>query len=275
MIADALSAELLKLSRNRWTAFWAFAFPPIAGLVFGVLTALMAGSAGEGLPPLPAAPLTDVLNGLGLSGNVVANLFLIAGAASLFAGEYRWETWRAILPRTERSAILIGKMATFAIAISLSIAASGFAGVLVGFFETAISGLAPNWPSIGLGATLLTLGAAFAISLAQALWIAALVAALAVTTRSLMAATIGTFVVLIAFGVLATTISQDDLGLAIVTMPNVASGLLRASTSAALNGAPLTGGEYVAASAIVLPLSAAFLFAFALLVFRRQDLARE
>lgn len=276
MIGDALSAELLKLSRNRWTAFWAFCFPPIAGLAFGVLTTLMTRSAAEDLPALPAAPLSDVMNGLGLSGNVIANLFLIAGAASLFAGEYRWETWRAILPRTERHAILVGKMLTFAIAMSLSLFAAGLAGLVVGLFEAAVGGVAPTWPESGLGAAL-ALGAAFAISLMQALWISALVAALAVATRSLLAATMGTFIVLVGFGFLATALlSMGEPKVEMVAMPNVASGFLREWAGAALNGAASAdGGQFVIASAIVLPLSAVLIFAAALAMFQRQDLARE
>jgi len=46
--------------------------------------------------------------------NPLALLFLLIGAASLYTGDYRWETWRLISARNGRAPLLLGKVLTFA-----------------------------------------------------------------------------------------------------------------------------------------------------------------
>ncbi|MFN3536026.1 MAG: hypothetical protein ACK4Y4_01095, partial [Brevundimonas sp.] len=42
-------------------------------------------------------------------------LFILIGAATLFAGDYRWETWRLIRARNRRSNLILGKLAALVI----------------------------------------------------------------------------------------------------------------------------------------------------------------
>ncbi|MCF8509803.1 MAG: hypothetical protein K9G83_13760, partial [Hyphomonadaceae bacterium] len=37
MISQAFGAEIFKLSRNRWSLFWAFGFMPVFGLASGLI----------------------------------------------------------------------------------------------------------------------------------------------------------------------------------------------------------------------------------------------
>src|SRR4029453_7346398 len=46
--------------------------------------------------------------------NPLVLLFVLIGAATLYAGDYRWETWRLISARNTRTNLLLGKLATVA-----------------------------------------------------------------------------------------------------------------------------------------------------------------
>lgn len=276
MIGEALSAELLKLRRNRVSAFWAYAFTPIATLVFGALMSTLVHSSSGGFSDLMrAAPLGSMLGSLSAPANLFAHLFYILGAATLFAGEYRWETWRAILPRTERRIALIAKLCAFAIAAGVSIAACGAVGLLVGFYETAISGLAPLWPGVGAGEIVLALLLAFAASLLQLIWTAALTALAAVISRSLLGSAIGVFMVLAGLEIAGSRLSMTEANASVMLLPNLASRALRERAAELIGDADAVGAHLALPGAAALALSAALMMGAALFLFQRQDLARE
>ena len=105
MIADALHAELYKLSRNRWSKFWAFGFMPAFALASGLIEqAYYHFSMGDIIPY--AAPLWDSFSGFGTLSASIFQLCGIAGAAIIFGGEYRWETWRASLTPNDRMPLM-------------------------------------------------------------------------------------------------------------------------------------------------------------------------
>src|SRR5262245_24707400 len=119
MILEALRSEILKLTKNRWSMFWAFGFVPLFTLVIGLLFETFVRTTGNGPLANVTSPMNATLDGLSAFNNSFLQIFPIAGAAILFAGEYRWETWRAILPRNQRSAILVAKMLAFALAVAI------------------------------------------------------------------------------------------------------------------------------------------------------------
>ena len=88
MIGQAFGAEIFKLSRNRWSLFWAFGFMPVFGLVSGLIeeTAVRA-YVGDVLPY--ANPIRFAYDGLGTMQSSLFQIFAVVGAAILFAGEYR------------------------------------------------------------------------------------------------------------------------------------------------------------------------------------------
>lgn len=137
MLVDAIRAESYRLSKNRTALFWSLLFVPVVGLLISAATFIFAKAneaklAGK-LPPelgLNSAPL-DLGAGLVASAAEFANpavlMFVLIGAATVFAGDYRWETWRLTTARNRRPNLLLGKVV---VVVGLTIAAT--IAVLIG-----------------------------------------------------------------------------------------------------------------------------------------------
>ena len=191
MLADAIAAEIYKLSRH-WTAlFWGFCAVPLANLLFNLAlsTWLALHTSGVGLSLSISAGLGGkpalgpvILHAFTLSGSFFFQIFYLAGAAVLFAGEYRWETWRLLVPRNSRFNLLAAKFAVYGLATAASILALGAAAAIAALYDGLLAGVMPaglasNFP---LQAVIL-----FLICWAQLLLMGGFVALLAVATRAL------------------------------------------------------------------------------------------
>lgn len=124
MLADAIRAEGYRLARSRTTWFWSVLFVPIFGLVMSVIGNVVLKATGPSLmvngKPSPEVALAlaggpvDLGQGLVSTAGDLANpvilLFVLIGAATLYAGDYRWETWRLISARNSRDNLLLGKV---------------------------------------------------------------------------------------------------------------------------------------------------------------------
>jgi ABC-2 type transport system permease protein len=121
LLTDAVSSEAYRFFRNRMTVFWSVLFLPVLLLVVGsigqvFLKQKMASINVNGqLPPalLTSGPM-DLGHALVKSAGDLANpmllLFVLIGAATLYAGDYRWETWRLISARNARPNLILGKV---------------------------------------------------------------------------------------------------------------------------------------------------------------------
>lgn len=269
MIRQAINAEIFKLLRNRWTFFWAFvampAFALLAGLSEETLVRVFLGD------PLPYAnPIDNLFSGLLSMQSSIFQIFAIVGAATLFAGEYRWETWRAILPRTDRVAIMLAKLAVFALAIALCILASGLARFLVGLYDAALTGDA-DWPSTPwLG--LLT---GFVAAFLQIMVTAAFVMLAAVVTRSMMAAIVAPLVVVISLDITTIRIRLPDAELWVAALPNFASSSLSQQGLNLMGKADTIGTHLAGAGALAMIAWIVVLACTAIVLFQVQDLSRE
>ncbi|MDP2117259.1 MAG: hypothetical protein Q8J71_07685, partial [Brevundimonas sp.] len=110
MLVDAIRAEGFRLSKNRTALFWSLAFVPIISVAIGALTNfVLKGSetkilGDEKMPPELKAALgrgtldmgEALVTAAGNLANPLVLLFVLIGAATLYAGDYRWETWRLI-----------------------------------------------------------------------------------------------------------------------------------------------------------------------------------
>lgn len=121
MLFDAVRAEAYRVSRNWMLLVWSLAFVPvlyfIGGLVFHNVTQSKLDKALTALPPgLTQGPINlgdALVKGAGLSANGAILVFMLIAAATLYAGDYRWETWRLITARNSRVNLILGKVGTF------------------------------------------------------------------------------------------------------------------------------------------------------------------
>ena len=273
MILDALRAELFKLLATAGRTFWAFGFMPLFALLSGIIEQTWFHSQPAFDFFQYAAPATEGVLGLSTIETSVFQLFAIVGAAILFAGEYRWETWRAILPRNARINVMIAKFITFIIALAISILACGVARFLVGLYDAAFTGAA-TWPA-NPGGVLLALALGFTATFMQVMVTAAFALLVAVLTRSMMAAIIAPFMVLVAVEIGSLRYRLDPTDLTGALFPNLAGRSLREMANSAM-GDPDVLAPYLAGPGALAMIGWYALFtAAALFLFRRQDLSRE
>ncbi|WP_312146591.1 ABC transporter permease subunit [Brevundimonas sp.] len=118
MLADAIRSEAYRLLQNRTAVFWSVFFVPVMAVIISIIGHLVIQSKavkinGANLPLSPGGPL-DLGQALVSSAGDLANpailAFLLIGAATLYAGDYRWETWRLISARNSRPNMLLGKV---------------------------------------------------------------------------------------------------------------------------------------------------------------------
>lgn len=272
MILAALRSELFKLSRNHGSLFWAFGLMPAFTLAGGLLEQFYSHVYAGDLIPY-AAPLEESLLGLGTMSTSIAQLCAIVGAAILFAGEYRWETWRAILTRTERIPIMFAKMIAFAIAAGVSILLCGVARLIVGLVDAALTG-STLWPEVGAFDVLLAHLLAFSATFLQIMATGACVMLVSVITRTMTAAIVAPLIFLVAGEIMSIRYyaGLDFFG---VIFPNIAGAGIRQLGQA-------TMGEHdVLLPHLALPGAALLVGWFAvflgagLFAFSQQDLSRE
>ncbi|HUH09841.1 MAG TPA: hypothetical protein VLZ73_04765, partial [Brevundimonas sp.] len=200
MLIDAIRAEGFRLARSRTTWFWSVLFAPLISLVFSVL-GMVFMKANESklmetanLPPeamevFAKAPL-DLAHALteaaGKLDSILLLPFLLIGVATLYACDYRWETWRLISARNTRPNLLLGKIA---VAVALGLVAITFM-LFGGVIETIVQGAVFNRP-LAFEATGDLVGqffARFGLSWLRVVQFGILALLAAVVTRSLLAA---------------------------------------------------------------------------------------
>lgn len=125
MLADAIRAEGYRVSKNRMLLFFSVLFTPVLFVIGGVIYHLATKAKGDemaaeaGLADMTsAAPvnLGEALTfGAGLGANGFILVFMLIAAATLYAGDYRWETWRLISARNGRTELILGKVGVLAL----------------------------------------------------------------------------------------------------------------------------------------------------------------
>lgn len=176
----AVQSELFRTARSGQTLFWAYGLVPAALLLIAVASTLKYDTA-----PAPLR-FEVLLRVFGAAGNPFVHLLYAIGAATLFAGEYGWETLRLIVPRNSRANIVLAKFATYTFLVFLSLLGSFLAVLLPSAVVLALTGTA----EAGLPDLLVprVLAALFG-SLLEAAVVGAGVALIAIISRSLIAAT--------------------------------------------------------------------------------------
>lgn len=280
MLADAISAEAFKLSRNRLTSFFAYLFLPVAAIGVGIVSELLMNNIrpndGIALPQAPFDAGQALVGAIQQSSNPLALLFCLIGAAVLFAGEYRWETWRLMMPRNTRTNQMLGKIVVYVAACGLSLLLASLATLLMAWLGALIDGktiISLNADSARTAAGYFGVGWAH---LAQAGAVAALAAVL---TRSIMAALMVPLGVGIAQGILQAIsgfIPPENLEWwRPFAMPAMAADLLRNALSGGVLPGLETSPMLVWASLGSFAVWIVAGFVGALLLFFWQDLSKE
>jgi len=290
MLVDAIRAEGFRLSKNRTALFWSLAFVPIISVAIGALTNfVLKGSetkilGDEKMPPELKAALgrgtldmgEALITAAGNLANPLVLLFVLIGAATLYAGDYRWETWRLISARNSRVNLLLAKLAVLA---GLALAAMAFmlvAGVIENLIKSAVFDRSLTFSLTGESAV--QFFGFLGLSWLRIIQFAMMGMLAAVVTRSLLAALFVPLVVgvaqfftpqmLMPMGVL------PDAWLSLLVNPGAATDAIQAAIAGGPRAAASPDGMLLKAW-LSLGLWTLVPLAGALAWFRRQDLSKE
>ncbi len=290
MLVDAIRAEGFRLSKNKTALFWSLLFVPIISLAIGAVTNfVLKGSetkilGDEKMPPELKAALgrgtLDMADALVTAAGNLANplvlLFVLIGAATLYAGDYRWETWRLISARNSRDNLLLAKLAVVAL---LALAAMGFmllGSVLENLIKAAVFERTLTFSLTGEAAGRFV--GFFGLSWLRIIQFAMMGMLAAAVTRSLLAAL---FVPLV-FGVaqfftpqmLAPMGVMPDAWLSVLVNPGASIDAIQAAIAGGERAAALPDGLLMK-SWVSVSLWTLVPLAGALAWFRKQDLSKE
>jgi hypothetical protein len=266
MMMVPLRAELLKQSRQRALLFWGFAALPLfLTLIALALEAVVPGVGGSPLS-VEVHPIRSAMRALSVGGNPIAHLFFATGAAGIFCVEYRHASWRHIVPRAGRTGLMTAKLAAYVLFIAASLAAFLAGDLLASLAPALARGMtivdAPPATLAGLAGSLL-------VSFVELLALGAVVALMAVLTRSTLGAIFPAFLLSLGAASIEAFLALDGDRLAMVPLPTFAADAVRSWIMGGASGQGALLGGAVLAAWVASP------FAAALLVFRRQDLGEE
>lgn len=290
MLADAIRAEGFRLAKNRTALLWSTLFVPVMGVIFGAIGVFIM-KAGEvklttdaKMPPevlemMTSNPLNLIqalVESAGKLDNPALLLFVLIGAATLYAGDYRWETWRLISARNTRSNLLLGKLA---VAAALALIAMVLL-LIGGMIETLIRAAVFERP-LTFEMTGQMVGQFFALtglSWLRVIQFTMMGMLAAVVTRSLLAGLFVPLVLGVAQFFTVPLLPQwgilPDAWLSILVNPGAATDALKMAVAAPAGAPPLPDG-LVLKSAVSLALWTLLPLAGALPWFQRQDLSKE
>lgn len=260
-----LSSEMLKLSRQPAILFWGFLAVPLVALAFklvidGLLVVRMGWQGGGDVDLFLSAAKS-----LSLSGNSLGQLLYAIGIASVFFLDYRFATWRLLVPRHARGRLFAAKVLICLIWLVLGLVLAALGNMAINLLLNALKGQGVA-SLVFSGHSAITFLAAFGGALLELAVLTGLVALLVVIFRSMIAAVIPAFLLGIGSTVLQLYLGEDADRL---PLPGYAAQWLRDWILA--GGSPIAG----MAGLGVLAGWTLILFALGLFIFSRQQMATE
>ena len=276
MFGQAFSSEWVKALRQPRALFWAFLFTPLAGFVIEIAKLLIIKAKFPQMAAMASpAPMKALLEACGTAHNPLVLLFLILGAANIFAGEYRWNTWRYLLVRNGRLQVMAAKLAVFALLAAGVIVLFMLGSLLATVVDSAINHVALK---PGADGSLLAVIMAFGLVLLNLAGVGALVALASVFTRSLTGAIISIIVFLLVVAFSEQLVTQFRVLWAQPLLPGLALGRLMLPVMEMAGQIPRGAAlpdTNVAADLAVLGAWLGVPAALTAVLFARQDLSRE
>ncbi|HEX4739177.1 MAG TPA: hypothetical protein VH331_16625 [Allosphingosinicella sp.] len=264
-----LSAELLKQRRQGAAMAWGFLAVPAFATLFAFGLELVVPAAGGAHVVASVHPLRSAIRAVAIAGDPFAQLFYAVGAAAFFAVDYRYGTWRQIVPRNRRFALLFAKMLGFALCAAASLVLLGAGDLLASLVLPLTRGFAlTDVPP----ATLASLTLAFGTSFLELLALGGTVALLATLTRSTLGALLPAFLLSFLLAGAEALLNLSGNALAALPLPTLAADAVRSWIGGG-DGAASVGAAAIAAAALVG--WSVLTYGAAALVFARQDLTTE
>lgn len=113
-------AEWRKITGNRWVTgcmIWIFPILGVLATALMILGLALSSSFRNGILEEPALWTDVMILPWGIPTNPVGRGILLGFTAVLFAGEYQWNTWKVIVPRSRRVPLILTKFFTVAVFI--------------------------------------------------------------------------------------------------------------------------------------------------------------
>ncbi|MBZ0309144.1 MAG: ABC transporter permease [Anaerolineae bacterium] len=140
-------AEWKKVTGNRWLVgclIWIWPLGAIAVALGLLLLGFLSSDIHNRLIENPATWTEASLLFWAIPNSIIGRLIIICFATVLFAGEYRWGTWKNLLPRRGRLTLIVMKFVTLAVFIMLVFILTSFIWVLArGLVQLAVGGAYP------------------------------------------------------------------------------------------------------------------------------------
>ncbi|WP_343699802.1 ABC transporter permease [Caulobacter sp.] len=275
MLADAIAAERFRLLRDHSALFWGFCFAPLIGFMVSVGGDLfLRAVVRKPMPGVTVGLVDQVIKVLADGASTFSVLFLMIGAATVLAGDYRWETWRLLTPRNTRQNLLLAKLIVVGEAIFWNLVLSALLAAVAAVLGSVISQRTLTFSAFDRN--LFDAVGVLAVTWLEAMTLAALAAGVGVLTRSTMGVVIVCLGVRFVQTVMASSLrllEQGQPSWKLMAIPVYDADLLRATLlDASQLGAPAANAGPALA---ILAAWIALLTAGAVFLFRRQDLTKE
>lgn len=111
-------AEWHKIVGNRWVTgclIWIFPILAVLATLLALLAAALSSSFRAGIQAEPALWTDIMIFPWFIPNNPLGRGLLLGFTAVLFAGEYQWNTWKMVVPRSRRIPLIIVKFVTVAL----------------------------------------------------------------------------------------------------------------------------------------------------------------
>ena len=144
MLGDAIAAEAFRVRRAGGVLFWGFLAVPLSILLFNLL--LDTWIRLHRHMPVALDIGRQMVSGVGLTQSAFFQVFYAAAAATLFAADYRWETWRLITPRNSRVNLILARFIVYGAATAVSLVLLAVVALVQSLYAAAIGSVVLNPP---------------------------------------------------------------------------------------------------------------------------------